>query len=245
MDEEEKVIETPPEEAPPPEPEKKPEPPEGSKRWNEIYYEAKEAKRKLAEFEAKLAEEQSIREAMVDHNKSLQEAMDGLYDKVSASDRPDPMADPEGYDRWLLDRAKRELTKKEKAAAPVKPPAPEKLDKVKQQLGIMKSIYDDYDQVAEFAKGFLDKDPIAKNDLVFSENPPRALYEYGLKKKAELSSQRSRNIDAAAVEGGTPPVSSKGVVQLTPEQERARLGLGISKEAYMKQLEIIQKKRGY
>ena len=109
----------------------------------------------------------------------------------------------------------------------------------------MKSLYDDYDQVTEFAKEFVLKDPVKKNEIAFSENPPRALYEYGLERKAELAKKRNVNLDSARVEGGTPPVSTKNKIELTPEQEKVRLGLGISKDAYIKQLEIIRKKRGY
>jgi hypothetical protein len=218
---------------------KKSEPPEGSKRWNEIYY-------KMKEFERQLEEKDKTLEAVIDHNRSLQESMDGLYDKVSASDRPDPITDPEGYDKWILDRARREVQKgsKPKNEKAVKA-TPEKIDKVNQQVGIMRSLYDDYDQVTSLAKEFINKDPVKKNDIAFSDNPPRALYEYGLEKKKAIGNNRDRNLDAARAEGGALPAGNKKTTELTPAQERARLGLGISKEAYMKQLEIIEKKRGY
>jgi len=230
-----------PEEEPVVEPEqpKKNEPPEGSKRWNEIYYEAKESKRRLAEFEERMAEKDRLIEAAIEHNKSLQESVNEIYEKVSVADRPDPNIDPEGYDRWILERAKRSLTK-QSVPKVEKPVTREKVDKVQQQVAVMRSIYDDFDQVVEFAKDSLGKDPIKKNELVFSDNPPRALYEYGLEQKNALMNKRNKNLDSARVEGGsTPPKENK--VILTPEQEHARKMLGISHKDYVKQLEFINR----
>ena len=236
---EETLEEAPPVKTPVKEPPKTHEPPEGSKRWNEIYYEAKESKRRLAEFEEKLAEKDRLVEAAIEHNRSLQESVDTLYDKVSSADRPDPMSDPEAYDQWILDRAKRTLAKPVVPEVP-KPVAPVKADKVQKQVAVMRSIYDDFDQIVEFAKDSLNKDPVKKNELVFSDNPPRALYEYGLEQKNAISNKRNANLESARVEGGSPPPTEKKVV-LTPEQEHARKMLGISHKDYVKQLEFINR----
>lgn len=55
---------------------KKPEPKEGSKRWNEIYKAAKEGERKLAEFTAKFDERESDIEALRQHNAKLAAALE-------------------------------------------------------------------------------------------------------------------------------------------------------------------------
>ena len=225
-------------EAPPETPEPKPavhEPPPDHPRFTEIYG-------KMKEFERQLNDKDQTIEAMIDHNKSLQESMDGLYDKVSVSERPDQITDPDGYDKWILEQFERKH-KKERPRQDAKPKAT--VNKVQEQAGIMKGIHEDFERVVSYANEFIKNDPGAKTDIAFSDNPPRALYEYGLKKKAEITNKRTDNIKQAGVEGGSTPPANSNKIVLNAQQERARLGLGVSKENYIKQLEIIQKQRGY
>ena len=210
------------------------EPPPDHPRFNEIYG-------KMKEFERQLSDKDQTIEAMVDHNKSLQESMDGLYDKVSVSERPDAITDPEGHDKWLSDKIKRDIKREQPAPEP-KPKVV--VSRVAEQAETLKGVFPDFDSVANFGNELLTNDPYAKLEIMDSKNPPRALYEYGLKKKGELSKKRADNIKQASVEGGGTPPTEGGTTTLTSMQERARKGLGISKEDYIKQLDF-STKRGY
>lgn len=224
--------EAPPEEEPKPEVH---EPPPDHPRFAEIYG-------KMKEFERQLSDKDQTIEAMIDHNKSLQESMDGLYDKVSVTERPDQITDPEGYDRWILEQFERKH-KKEQPRPEIKARPP--VNKIQEQSAILKGVFPDFDKIANFSTELLKDDPYAKLEIMDSDNPPRALYEYGLRKKTELKNKRTNNIKQAGVEGGSTPPANSNKIVLTAQQEKARLGLGISKENYIKQLEIIQKQRGY
>ena len=80
------------------------EPPIDSPRWKEVYHQAKEGERKIAELEETM-------NAMVDHNKSLQEGLDSVSEKVILrTEMPDSLlVDPEGFARWTIDKAKAEM----------------------------------------------------------------------------------------------------------------------------------------
>lgn len=210
------------------------EPPVESPRWNEIYG-------KMKDFERQLDEKDQTLKAVVDHNKSLQDSMDGLYDKVSVTERPDQIIDPDGYDKWILDQAVRKI-KKEQPAPAVETKA--KTNPMMEQVKLLQGMHKDFNQVAAFANEIVEKDPLKKNEIRFSDNPPRALYEYGLKLKSDLEAKRKKNISQAGVEGGSLPPSDPGTTTLTAAQERARIGLGVSKENYIKQLNFINKSRG-
>jgi len=211
------------------------EPPEGSKRWNEIYYEAKESKRKLADMEETM-------NAMIDHNKALQETMDGVVDKVASTERPDPIVDPDGYDEWILERAaKRSAPKAE--PTPMKPP-----DKcVPNQILIMEStmreVYDDYDVVIANAKGDF-KDPLVGKKIMQSSNPPKAAYDYGKSKMAAAEKARGEKISGAQPESGTLPGGNDNKGSLTAAEKKVAVMLGIDEKKYLAQKEHIAKTRG-
>jgi len=229
--------EAPPEPAVEPEPEPKVhEPPPESPRFNEIYG-------KMKEFERQLDSKDELIDAMSEHNQSLQERMDSLDDRVNEGSRPDAITDPEGHDKWLSDKIKRDI-KREQPKPKIEPKAPQQVSRVQEQAGIMKSLYPDFDQVANFANEVVKDDPVTKNDIAFSDNPPRKLYEYGLKKKAELTKQRSNNINQASVEGGSPPPTTPVNPVLTSVQKKMAKGLGITEKQYIEQLKFANK-RGY
>jgi len=227
-----------PDDKPPAEtpPEKTHEPPVDSPRWKEMVW-------KMREFERQSKEKDETIAAIVDHNKSLQESMDGLYDKVSVSERPDAITDPEGHDKWLSDKIKRDI-KKDQTTPEIKPVPKKTGTKVQEQAGIMKAVVDDFDEVITFANEFLKTDKMTRIDIANSENPPRALYEYGLKKKDELGEKRTADLNQALVEGGSTPPANIKTVPLTEEQERARIGLGISTKDYIKQRDFIDSRKG-
>jgi hypothetical protein len=212
------------------------EPPPESPRFAEIYG-------KMKEFERQLNDKDETIGAMVDHQKSLQESLDSVYDKVSVSERPDAITDPEGHDQWLSDKIKRDI-KREVPAPEVQPVVKEQDTDIKQQAQIMKDVYPDFDSVVSLANEFVKDDPIKKNDILFSGNAPRALYEYGLEKKAAIAKTRSNNIAQAGVEGGGTPPPTEQTSILTPMEEKVRKGLNITKEQYIQQKEF-QSKRGF
>ena len=123
------------------------EPPPDHPRFNEIYG-------KMKEFERQLDEKDQTLSAVIDHNKSLQESMDGLYDKVSVSERPDQIIDPEGYDKWIIEQFER---KQKKAEPPLEIKPKTSDNKIQEQAGIMKSMFNDFDGVANFGSELLKK----------------------------------------------------------------------------------------
>ena len=227
-------VEAPPEA--PPEPVH--EPPVDSPRWNEVYG-------KMKDFERQLEEKDELTSAAIKHNESLQARVDEMDARLSVGDMPDQITDPEGHARWVIDQAKREMALENKpTVAPPVTPKEKPKNKIQDQTEMLRSVHKDFNQVASLANELIGKDPLLKNEILFSDNPPRALYEYGLKAKAAQEQSRANGIAQASVEGGGRPPTDTGTFKLTPQQEHARKALGVSEKDYIKQLQIINKKRG-
>ena len=210
------------------------EPPPESPRFNEIYG-------KMKEFERQLDSKDELIDAMSEHNQSLQQRMDGLDDKLSEGTRPDAITDPEGHDKWLEDKIVRNL--KREQPKPKTEPQP-KTNRIEEQQAVLRENFSDYDGVMHLAKEYIEGDKLAKLAIMDTDNPPRALYEYGLKKKAEIAKQRSDSIAQAGVEGGGTPPSEPVSTALTEVEKKMAHGLGITEKQYIAQKEY-SVKRGY
>jgi hypothetical protein len=230
------------------------EPAPDSPRWNEIYGKLKQSERDLQ------AGKETIL-ALQQHNKQLAESISNIEEKVTKSaPRPDPQDDPDKYDEWVMDQVMAKMNKAQTQAQapaqvpgqPVQPVNPNQMPlpgnqqqqqppintQLAAQEAAMSALHEDYyDIIPEVMKdcagNYLLRDEIFQNP-----NPARAAYTYGKKKRGE----KAQTLDQGTVEPSAPAPSSS--TTLTPEQERVRQGLGVSKESYIKQVEMIEKMKG-
>lgn len=217
------------------EPEKH-EPPEGGKRWNEVYGKMKNLERTLAEKDKAFNETLA---GIQEHNRKLAEAVSKIEDGIEDQNRPDPTIDPEAYEKYLEGKLKRKLEKVRQEDKPVvkkAESAPQDVQKIQEQADAMAELYDDYEDVLKEVMPKIKDDQALADKIFKAKNPPAAMYKYGLELR-QKKEERAVALEQGYVEGGTKP-APKDDIQLSPIQERVRQGLGLSKEAYIAQLKL-------
>lgn len=219
--------------------EKEHEPAEGSKRWKEVYHEAKEAGRKVTEIEQKLAQRDQDFELLRTQNDALQGAIDNVADKVSKGDRPDPNEDPEAYDSHIIERIQR----KQRIATPPRQTTTTPPVNTQQPMELaMAAANLDYYEVINTAKPDFERDRVLYNQIWSSPNPYQSAYKYGKDKANRAKQGRDDSTDQGYVEGETihTDVPRKG---LNAAEKKVAAALGIKEEDYLKQREFIENDR--
>jgi hypothetical protein len=172
--------------------------------------------------------------------------LDKVEDKFAEQSRPDPMEDPDGYDRWILDRAKREIQKDQKPTEqPVQANMPPD-ERLAIQVSAAKDAYSDYNElVTNELEQEISADPVLRKEVWESPNPAIAAYKYAKKKADSIAQHRSLNLDKGHVEGGgEPPPPEPPKVELTDEEKHHADMFGIPHEKFAKQKQFINS-RGY
>lgn len=206
-----------------------PEPPPDHPRFKEIYGKMKEYERGIAEKDKDIL-------AIKEHNKALQEALDKIEDRDIETARPDPVEKPEEFVKWIEAKVKRDYEKEQraKAATPVTNDP-----KLNMQIIAASTIYADYNDMVKEVQSDIDNDPILRNQIWGSPNPPIAAYKYGLEKRARNGGEDNARKKQGYVEGGSPHEGDRDRGGLTPDQEKMAARLGIPKDKYKKQLDAI------
>ena len=210
-----------------------PEPEEGSKRWKEVYYDMKQAKRDRDAMESELSTLKGDVHALTDHNKALSEAMDSVEDKFSESNRPDPIEDPEKYETWITDKITRKL---KDAAKPEQAPPPSN-NKLAHQEDLMSTHFPDYYETVEVAKSAMNSNPTLRQEIMQSPNPARKAYDWAKDKQKVDDENRAKG----GLEPGGPGPGPAPVGKLTEQERRVANRLGISEKTYMEQKSKIEK----
>ena len=232
---------------PPPEPKPKPvdaEPPPDHPRFKEIYGKMKHYERQLAETDDKY-------KALLEHNEKLNQSIGVLVDKMDVQQRPDPVSEPEKYEAWIIQRAKRELEREFKPEPKIAVPEPtynrpepqinaERQEQIRYQIAAMEAAYDDYTDMVSLAERDMGNDPVLRNEIWSAPNPAKKAYQYA-KQKLERAQQEKQQMNTQTFtespsQGQPPPTQG-----LDEEQRRAAQKLGIGEEAYSKQIQAMKK----
>jgi hypothetical protein len=226
--------------------EKKPEdhePPPEHPRFKEIYGKMKNYEREIEAFKIKDSETSEALKIVQAHNKALMEAVTGFEDKFSDINKPDPELDREGYEKWIIDKAKREALRDQGTKPKEEPPPPVKKGKVDMREIEYAGEHEDYYDVINTIREEVQKNPNVSTQIWNSTHPFEAAYKYG-KAKQKREAQRKKALDDQGfVEGNNPPPPETKVT-LSNEEKRAAKMLGVSEEAYAKQKKFIESKRG-
>ena len=216
--------------------EKEHEPAEGSKRWKEIYHEAKEAGRKVTEIEQKLTQRDQDFEALRTQNDALQTAIDNVGSKISKNNRPNPEEDPEGYDNYLIE----EVQRRQRAAAPPRKTTAPSVNPQQQAMeNAMAAAKSDYYEVINTVKADFERDRVLYNQIWGSPNPYQAAYKYGTDKANRAKQGREDSAEQGYVEGETIHTDTEKKT-LSAAEKKTAAGLGISEKNYLKQREFIE-----
>jgi len=217
------------------------EPPEGSKRFNEIYAEAKQGKRDTEALTKKVDDLFKQNASLEEQNAALQEAMEVLNSKVSETGKPDPMLDPEGYETWLTDKIAAKL---KKDISPPKDPKPAETaqspSSLETQILVQKGLHTDYVEVVTEAEKEMAKNPYLNAQIRGAEDPAKAAYDYGIKQREERRAESDANRGQGHVEAGSYPIGKTGI-NLTPAQIAMADKLGVKRESYAKRLAEINR----
>jgi len=231
-----------------------PEPPPGHPRFKEVYGKMKHYERQLADAEERDKELDAKYKTLLEHNEKLSESLDVLLDRMDVQQRPDPVSEPEKYEQWIIQRTKRELEKERKQDVKIPdiqpPPSPqqplpgvsqEKINRTQFQIAAMEATFDDYADMIALAEKDMGEDSVLRNEIWASQNPPKKAYQYA-KQKLERAKQQQQTLNNQTfTEGpssGQPPPSSN---VLSDEMKHTAARLGISEEAYAKQMEYMRK----
>ena len=216
------------------------EPKEGSKRWNEIYGKWKTSEREIEGLKQKDSERDAAFKELLEHNKKLSKSIIGVEDQLLETSKPDKDEDPEGYEKWLTDKIKRDVQKTE-TPKPVqqpqqqKPPQAAPIEEIEFAAG-----RDDYWQIIGEVNRDIQADQNLMGRIFATSNPYEAGYRYGKAKLNKKANERKALEDQGFVEESSSKVEKKTV--LTKEQEYAAQMLGISKDKYAEQLQIIEQR---
>ena len=242
-DETQSDAESTPEEQPPaPKPE--PEPPPEHPRFKEIYGKMKHWERQFAEADEKY-------KALLEHNEKLNQSIGVLVDKMDVQQRPDPVSEPEQYEQWLIQRAKREI-EREFRAEPKQPEIPTyeqpkqpaqddaRLDQIRFQIAAMEAAYDDYADMIRLSDQDMANDPVLRNEIWSAPNPPKRAYQYA-KQKLERAKQEKQQMNTQTFTESPSQGQATQPTSLSEDQRRVASKLGISEDAYAKQISAMIK----
>ena len=236
--------EQPPESKQPAEPEKHPQ---FQKRINQLRAQIE------AERQRREQSEQAL-QALYKHYTELTEVVDGIEEKVSSADIPDPVENPAAYAKYLEDRLLKKITKttppsfetmmpKETAAKTMPTP-----NQIPPQEAVQAALHDDYYEVIEEVNNDIATDAALRNAIYSQPDPYKAAYEYGTRKRQLSLQLKQRKMNQAYAEGGAPTVETKTQQELLPEERKLlRLlqasGQNITEEQYLKRTQLIAKRK--
>lgn len=217
------------------------EPPPEHPRFKEIYGKMKHYERELADREEKDRQRDEDLEALRKHNEAMMETLTGVEDKFSEVNKPDRIEDPEAYDNWLIEKAKREFKKEQSTVK--KEPEPTPINpQVDPYEAAMRINHEDYDAIIQTVNQDMAVDPVLRRDIM--NKPPekryKDAYEYGKKRMEKVNTDRQANLDRGYVEGDTRPVDTTGKRVLSPDEKRVAKLLGVSEEKYLNQVKAIE-----
>ena len=209
------------------------EPKEGSDRWNKIYGKMKHLERQGEEKDANF-------KALVEHNKKLTESINDIQGRVAETPRPDPAEDPDGYDKWIMDKMTRSAKPATVPEFDMTQAQPQVLETAQQaaarnlkvQEAEMMENYDDYQFATQQVGKMMDNDFDLQNKIMSAKNPAMAAYRHYQKVKKNQNNLDRGSLDAG---GGYEPPAPKQE-KLSPAQKQMAKNFGLSEQQYADQL---------
>lgn len=201
------------------------EPKEGSKRWDEIYWQNKENKRLLEDSTGQVSK-------LTEENKGLHDRLEALEDGVINNNIPDPMEDPKGYREFIKADVKRDIAKEQRQAqTPThNNPVPQQAQ-IDTQIRDMEDKHSDYNTVIKSFEEEAKANPDVNYDFIYdSPNPAASAYAY---KKGNQLGQKQRSRSQGYVEGGSMPPANND--NQTPTEEDIFMGkaLGVDPQVWV------------
>lgn len=245
----EQIDETGTQEAPPEETQetqveekKEHEPGIDSPRWKELYWQKKEGEREIGHLQGKIQEQSDAIQAIQQHNQALMDAMSGFENRFDDLSKPDREVDPDGYEKWLINKAKREAVQEQRQVKPKEEP-PQQPQQPKGKVDMREvefagSVNDYYEIVNPLVKE-LQENPSLSAQVWNSTNPFEAAYKYGKAKQRRASAQKQAIVDQGFVEGDSKKTVDQKPTLTKEEKYQARM-LGVTEEAYARQKAYIE-----
>ncbi len=237
-------------------------------RFKEVYAKMKQFEEMVKKMEDEKESTKALIESMKEHNAQLAKALEDGMDKVaSAVGSKDAVDELDGYEAQLKALRESKKTAKEQLDFDLEIEIDEKILEVRDKIKELKSgsktgtqakiTQDDQKVINKWISTteWYNEDPIMRAaaieiDRILTYDPKwsgRSLSERlaevkdRVEKRFNYTNESSKNDPRPAVESGrhSPPPSATSV-KLTSEQEELIKGLGISREAYIKQLSLVK-----
>lgn len=223
--------------------------PEFQKRINGLVGQINHLKTQLDKQNLIRGADQETFKVLAKQNKDLAELLEKVEDQVSSSTGPNFDDDPQGY---IDGRFNRILGKLEKIAKPAnetpepqaQPGVPNFDSTITAQREVQAALHDDYYELLKDTEADMRVDPAVANTIMGSPNPPKAAYEYGVRKKKLAEQARQETLRQGYVEGGAPAPSKQDINSLTAEEKSLAGNLGISEAKYLVRKQLIAKRGG-
>jgi hypothetical protein len=185
----------------------------------------------------------------------LTETLDKIEGQVSLGPAPDYEEDPKAYTDWHHNQVLQEIkrTAKTPTLQPTPTPPPTKnlppFQQMPAQEAAQAAIHDDYYEVIEEVNQDMHADPALKNAIFAEQNPFKAAYDYGMRKKKIASDLRQGTLSQGYVEGDAPPAPAHDSSKLTPEEKTVVAnmvagGYPMTEEKYLLAKQRIAKAKG-
>jgi hypothetical protein len=199
--------------------------PQFQHRIDQLVSRMNEAQTKLDKANVERQEERAAFDQLAQQYKDLAATLDNVQDKVDTTNMPDPNEDPVGYANAREEKLLRKVEKIVSGNAQLKNPAqpqnnygqfPQQSgnagmtpEQQMQEIAFATNNPDYYDIINEIYPD-LNNDPVLRNQILGSANPPREAYNYGKEKRKRAEEMKNRQYGQAFAEGGSlPPTGEK------------------------------------
>lgn len=185
---------------------------------------------------------------LLQQNNDMAKLLEKVEDKVSTNATPNYEDDPQGYTDYRFNQVLDKIDKKEKPPssqpyAP-SPPATNQEDRISMQREVQMGLHSDYLEVWNNIQSDIAADPALMNTFLSNPNPPKAAYDYGIRRKKLAEEARLEKLNQGYVEGGAPVSPTQDLTSLTAVEKALADNLGISEAKYLGRKQLIAKRKG-
>lgn len=218
--------------------EKKHYPPEDGERWNKIWHENQELKKR-----------DSVREEDIKGMKTQYQELSNAVNRVeegqfSDSKKPDIDTDPAGHAEFMYQKGKHEARKEFKVKQPtsentIEQPSSNGTKVFDVEERAMRTFHDDYDEIINEVNTDMANDSVLRNQIHGNANPPKEAYKYGIEKRKRSAEKISQIKDQGYAESGSNQYSSSNnseITELTDRQKMIAKNLGADEKQMIKNL---------
>jgi hypothetical protein len=222
--------------------------PQFQHRIDQLVSRMNEAQTKLDKANVERQEERAAFDQLAQQYKDLSATLDNVQDKVDTTNMPDPIEDPVGYANAREEKLLRKVEKIVSNNTQAKQPSQTSnnfgqnsqqsmngglTQEQKIQEIAFATIHSDYYDIVNEIYPDLTSDPVLRNQIFSSINPPLEAYNYGKEKRKRSDDMKNKQYGQAFAEGGSLPPTGEKEQPLSTSDKIIIRKLGMTSEEYI------------